>query len=195
MASTSKDVESGDQSGYRRTPNMLTALRNLLRNYRKRTFIMKQMKRINCMSLIGIINDPIAAILFRKYLLNECPDREQEIRIYWNCYLLSEQILWNNKLLEQDQMVEKLLQTCPPILWENEILMMAQWVKDSNRTRFICYRINKLMSDCIIDIENNTGYQNFLCDLQFRKEKISTYLEQVYDDKLYFDACEIITSL
>lgn len=194
MENTDTDVETGGLLARKRSLSLISRLRNMYRAARRRGFVTFQLGRIGDMTLMKLLEDPIASILLRKYLINEYPQHEVEVRAQWDCYLLCKQIFWNIKLLKDPEIVDKLLKVCKPVLWENEIMRMANEAENPLMAKRICLQINKLMMENIVEIETNEGYFSFVADVTFHRDKIIKYLEQIYNDKEYIQRNEAFSN-
>lgn len=185
MGNDYEDIESGslENTG---SLNIITRMRRRLRATKKRNFVNQHMARIGQMRLWGIIKDPLASVLFQKYILNEDSENEKEMRMYWNCIKMSKDILWNVKLLNDEVITNRLMRYSPTTYWEQEILMLSNMSFDNRKSKHICFKIYEFMIECEIKMEFNPEYHNFLSDIRIRREKVRKYLEEIYDDKTYF---------
>lgn len=173
------------------TQSLLTRMKRLYRNTRRKNFIYAQIERISLMTLFNMINDPIANILFHKYLINEHPLGQIEIKPLLRCYRLCEEILWNTELIRDLDTTTELLHLCPPIIWEQQLAMLVEQSRKKEIHNKIRIMMKKLMEDCIIDMECTSSYHRFYTDTTFKIEKIKKYLGDIFDDREFFEINKI----
>lgn len=104
-------------------------IKRFFKGTRRQNFIKNQIERMSAMTLSDMINDPITEILVFRYLLNEHQLGLIEIKSLWQCYKTSEQILWNIDLINDREKIELLLHSCPPIVWEHNIMNLVEQSK------------------------------------------------------------------
>lgn len=185
------DVELGGRTNADKSLSFIARLRNAYRAKKRRNLINFHVNRLKDMTMIQIIQDRIASIVFQKYLINEYPQEEMSIRNPWECYMLAREICWNTQLLRDGKVADRILQLCPPILWEHEIMEAINLSHNHMKSKFISQKMNKLMTECVMEMETNSGYHDFLLDLAFKREKIIQYLEQFFEEKEYFNLNKI----
>lgn len=191
MENIYEDIEGTDKT-HSGANTIISRIRRQFRSIKKQRFVNEHLTRIGRMRLVGIINDKLASILFQRYMSHENKVNDTEIRMYWNCYKMCKQIIWNTKLLTDDNIVNKLIQTSPPFIWEQEILKLANMSHEPYKSKHISFKIYELMTESIVEMECNIGYHNFLSDMRIRKERIQQLLEEIYDDKIYFEQNEMM---
>lgn len=157
-------------------------IKTFLRETRRKNFIKNQLERISIMTLSDMIMDPMVEILIFRYLLKEHQLGILEIKTLWQCYKISEKILWNTDLINDREIIESLLRTCPPIIWEHDIINLAEQSKKHKNHKHIVIMIKKLMDECIMDMECTTSYYSFYSDIAFRAKKLKKYLGELFDD-------------
>lgn len=99
--------------------------------------------------------------------------------------MYSEDVVFNPHLINDNKIVEKLLRVCPPVLWEQDIIALANMKKERHTTRIVCYKMNRLMTESLLDLENSSGYLDFRVDIVLHRERLKRHLEEIYDMKLY----------
>lgn len=128
----------------------------------RKAFINLQLEKLQHMTLIGIINDPIAKKLFAKYIQlgHRC---DSESTTHLKCYYLCNKILENSKLLSEINILENLIELCPSYAWEQKIRKNLTQQKES-QTKDIKSMLTFLKRESIIELECHQDYHRFISD-------------------------------
>lgn len=132
------------------------------------------------MTLIGIINDPIARILFMKYIqLGQRTDSDAMIRL--KCYMLCNSLLENTKLLRQTEIVDNLIELCPSYQWELKLKQNFS-LHNKSHNKDIKPMLTFLKRESIIELEIHHEYHRFITDISSKSNIIKMILKNIYHE-------------
>lgn len=153
---------------------------NIFMKIDRKSFINTYLDRLQHMTLIGIINDPIASSLFGKYIqLGQKSISDSMIRL--KCYQLCNNIIENSKLLREANILENLIDLCPSYSWELKLKHnFSQQNKTTNRD--IKNMLTFLKRESIIELECHPDYHRFISDISSKSKIIKMILKNIYHE-------------
>lgn len=160
--------------------NILNTYNSIMTDY--------HLERIKRMTLAKIIEESMTRMLFSEYLALKNFTIRDEIILSWKCYELCSKIEENPSLILEDRVFRELIHTCPSSIWEIELLWALVLIYEENENESevqLIKILNKLKKDCIRNMENHSGYQKFITDLQFKSWRLTKLMLYVYKNKKY----------
>lgn len=154
---------------------------NIFTKIDRKAFINSQLEKLQHMTLIGIINDPISRKVLGKYIqLGHRSDCDSMIKL--KCYLLCSNILDNSKLIKETEVIDNLIELCPSYLWEQKL--KHNFIQhNKNQSKDIKSMLTFLKRESIIELECHQDYHRFISDISSKSKIIKMILKNIYHEE------------
>lgn len=149
--------------------------------YDRKRFIGKMLDKFETMTIRDIMRNKVAKKLLKRYLRTTyCYDSEAMTLL--RCYNISDRLVRDPSLFEDNEITDILLGFCPTSAWRSRLESELEQYRSGLQLGIVLI-LNDLKRECIFDLEINGDYYRFMREVRDRSSYMKSLLKVIYDEK------------
>lgn len=142
-------------------------------------FIRKKLNSLDNITLMEVINSVFYRRTFIAYIQKIHPfESKTESMVLLKRYILCQKVLVNHDNIDDSDIFENLLESCPTFEWEKKIGSLKN---EKDRDLHFVYAMEKLKWETIIELICHNDYKLFLMAIKKKSTLLRNILKEVYE--------------